>query len=707
MRYLRRRRTLKFVLAAECVRAATLFAQEKTSLEPVIVNAGRLEQSRFDAPASVDAVDAEAIGSTGTRVNLSSALFGVPGVVSLPRNNYAQDLQISIRGFGARSAFGLRGIRLIVDDIPATTPDGQGQASSVSLASTDRVEVLRGPLALLYGNASGGVIRTYTREAGSEPQANAEIYGGSQGLFRSDWQASGRYGTFGTVADFSTFYTDGWRANSAALREQFNTVLTFDQSPDTRIRVIANLYNMPFAKDPLGLTAAQLASNPGQAGTNALLNGTRKQVRQDQVGTVLDQKLSSEVQLQARGYVGTRDNLQYQASAIPGSPAATWIGLNRLYDGVGMQLSGRHSLAESIGVQWVAGIDLDRSSEDRQAGPTLNGEQVANSITRKENNTASNRDAFAQANWYFGEHWSAVTGVRFSNVTLSSRDNYLSDGNGSGDVSYHAASPIVGVTWHANDTLNLYANIGDGFETPTLAEVAYTRSGKNIIATFNPGLQAARSYHQEVGIKWRPMPNLMVDAALFRIRTDDEIVASLSSAGKTAYANAASTLRDGAELALRYRPDPHWRFDSALTFIQATYDTPFNSGATPVASGNALPGIPSRQLYTALNWYLDPTPPGPTGWRNGPGGAVEWIARSGIWVDDANSAYAGGTGIVNLRAWGAIKVAGLPLQAFASIDNITDRQYVGSVIVNQAQQQFYEPALRRTWTLGVRIFVPL
>ena len=207
------------------------------SLKEVTVTAGKIAQKRFDAPASISTVDGEAIRASGPQVNLSDALSGVPGVVALIRNNYAQDIQISIRGFGARAAFGTQGIRLIADDIPMSIPDGTGQASSMSLSSVDRIEVLRGPLAQLYGNSSGGVIQTFTREAGAVPELGAQLYTGSFGLARYDAQASGRSanGQVGIVADASTFNTDGWRANSAAKREQLNTVLTMDPQAGTRV----------------------------------------------------------------------------------------------------------------------------------------------------------------------------------------------------------------------------------------------------------------------------------------------------------------------------------------------------------------------------------------------------------------------------------------------------------------------------------------
>ena len=203
-------------------------AQAPLELPEVRVQSGLIEQRQFDAPASVQRVDGERIRASGPQVNLSDVLTAVPGVVALNRNNYAQDVQISIRGFGARAAFGLRGIRLLVDGIPATTPDGQGQASTVSLTSVDRIEVLTGPLAQIYGNAAGGVIQAYTREASAQPEAQTQLYVGSYGLRRSDWQLSGRSGQVGMVADFSTLDTQGYRAQSAARRQQLNSVLTLE-----------------------------------------------------------------------------------------------------------------------------------------------------------------------------------------------------------------------------------------------------------------------------------------------------------------------------------------------------------------------------------------------------------------------------------------------------------------------------------------------
>lgn len=342
--------------------AACLVALDGSTqtLESVTVQSGRLEQRQFDAPASVQLIDEAALRRAGPAVNLSEALAQAPGVVALNRNNYAQDVQISIRGFGARAAFGLRGIRLLTDGIPASTPDGQGQASTVHLPSAGRIEVLSGPLAQIYGNASGGVIQTFTRDPDAVPTVSAETLAGSFGLLRSNVQLAGRAGTVGLVADYGEFSTDGWREHSAARRQHFNGVLGMQLATDTRLRVVLNAFDMPYARDPLGLTWAQLA-NPRAAGSNAVAANTRKAVRQDQGGLVLEHRFDRDLRLQARTYSGTRENLQFQASN-------TWVGLDRQFGGAGLQLTGFGALDKAMTLDWVVGIDHDSSAERRQGG---------------------------------------------------------------------------------------------------------------------------------------------------------------------------------------------------------------------------------------------------------------------------------------------------------------------------------------------------
>ena len=697
------------------------YAQTNTSqFNEVIVQSGRLEQKQFDTPGSIYTVDSDTIRSSGPQVNISDVLNRAPGVVALNRNNYAQDLQISIRGFGSRAAFGLRGIRVITDGIPASMPDGQGQASTVSMTSTDRMEVLTGPLAQLYGNASGGVIQTYTREAGDTPEARMALYAGSFGMTRTDWQISQRTGNVGLVADYSTFAIDGYRVNSDTRRQQLNSVLTVDAKPDTRIKFIVNIFDMPYAKDALGLTAAQLAVNPAQPGTGALTASTRKTVKQEQTGAVVEHTVDSDLKLQARIYGGTRSNLQFQATTPAG-----WTGLDRRYEGMGLQANGKGKVFNDQNVNWVVGTDIDHAQEQRQSGNSTLGEKTPGSLKRNELNEASNRDYFAQANWSLGERYTLTTGVRQSNVTLKSRDDYLGDGfNGSGSRDYKATSPVLGLTWHAQDNLNIYVNQGKGFETPTMAEVAYSNSttnASNVVGQFNPNLNASYSNHLEVGTKWLPTSSARVDATWFQIKTSDELVVSRSASGQTSYANASKTTREGFELALRNQHNEHVRSQVSATVMRATYDEGFSSSSTtnnvttitPVPAGNSLPAIPKQQFFASLQWSEKGFVPAGQKPALGLEAGLDLISRSSMWANDTNSststdyARAPGFSQLNARVRQRYQVGPARVDAFLGVDNLTNKDTVSSVIVNQSKQQYFEPGLPRSWVVGVQSQIPL
>jgi len=670
------------------------YAQTEQPTDSILVQSGRLTQRQFDAPTAIYTIDAETIRNSGPQVNLSDVLARAPGVVALNRNNYAQDVQISVRGFGARSAFGLRGFRLITDGIPATTPDGQGQASTVSLTSAEKIEVLTGPLAQLYGNSAGGVIQVFTREADLTPTAQAQIFKGSYGLERTDWQFSQRAGKVGFVADYSTFDIQGYRNNSQARREQLNSVVTADLSADTRLKLIANVFRMPFAKDPLGLTAAQFLTNPKQAGNFALVNDSRKTVNQEQAGAVLEHKLDKDSRIQARIYGGNRENLQYQAAS---ATAGSWVGLERDFHGLGLQIQGKQNLQGGKAVDWVAGFDQDYAGENRQGGSAAAGQKTGN-VNRKELNESSNRDYFAQANWRVMPDWTFVTGVRQSHVQLKSKDDYLTDGvNGSGSVSYKAANPVMGATWHVSDHLNIYLNQGKGFETPTLSESVYTKSGNAVIGLFNANLIPSRSQHLELGSKWTPSPSTRVDAAAFRIKTDNEIVTSLSVGGRTAFTNASETWREGLELSARHAFNSNWRTQLTATVMNAEY-----ANGTSLA-GKSLPGIPQKQLFTSISWAEN-------GFQNtskktlqGKTASLDWIARSSLWANDVNDASgaAAGYGLLNARIKQGFEWRQTNFEAYLGVDNLTDKKAVSSVIINQAGRQYFEPLLPRNWVIGI------
>lgn len=675
------------------------------TLKDVVVSASRSEQRSFDAAAAVQVIDRDTIEGAGPQVNLSESLNRVPGLTILNRQNYAQDLQLSIRGFGARSAFGIRGIRLLIDGIPATTPDGQGQGSSVSLTSTDRMEVLRGPLALLYGNSSGGVIQAFTRDAPLEPEFGAQYYVGSFGMHRSDWQYAGKLGTdatgqggVGLVANYSTFDIGGYRANSNTERKQFNGKASFDLGTSTKMNVVFNRFDMPLAQDPLGLTAAQLAANPEQAGTNAAARGVRKVVLQNQLGTSLVHRIDKDRSLTARVYYGNRENLQYQVGvAATATALGAWVGLNRDYYGAGLQYNASSNVG-GVPVNWAAGIELDTSSERRQGGAAASGQKTT--TTRNEVNRAGNNDAFAQGTFLLSEKISLIAGLRYSQVNFNSQDEYLVDGNGSGSTSYTAANPVLGVTWHVNDVLNLYANMGKGFESPTLAEVAYNGAG---VPAFNTAINAASSRHFEMGAKWAPSAQSRVDFTLYRIDTTDEIVVASNTGGNSTFKNAPGTSRNGFELSATNRFGENWRGTLSASAIDAQFSQTFTTNAVTVVGGNKIPGIPQSSVFAELLWGTNLGSPRSSGTHAG----LEWIQSGRLYANDTNTVSVDGFSTLAAKVNHVWKIGKNSLSTYLRIDNLLDERYVGSVIVNQAAAQFYESAPGRNWTLGFKLNVPL
>jgi iron complex outermembrane receptor protein len=266
---------------------------DTAELSAIVVTATRVAQSSVDLPVSVDRVGRRAIAEGQLQVNLSESLITVPGVSVQSRQNYAQDLQLSVRGFGARSSFGVRGIRLYSDGIPGTMPDGQGQFSQFDLGSADHIEVLRGPFSALYGNSSGGVIAIFTEDAKPGYLFDGTAEYGTFNTQRYALKTEGDDGVINYVVDAAHFQTNGYRFHSDAERDNFNSKLRIATGEASTLTFVANVVETPSVQDPLGLTRAQLAADPRQAGVGAVPFNTRKSLDQEQVGAVYEGKLSA------------------------------------------------------------------------------------------------------------------------------------------------------------------------------------------------------------------------------------------------------------------------------------------------------------------------------------------------------------------------------------------------------------------------------
>jgi iron complex outermembrane receptor protein len=695
------------LLASGLLCSGVADAVEATT-ERVVVSATRVEQSSFDLPVAIDSVDAAAIHEQQLQVNLSESLARVPGVVAQNRQNYAQDLQVSTRGFGARSTFGVRGIRLYADGIPATMPDGQGQLSHFDLGSASRVEVLRGPFSALYGNSSGGVISLFTEDGKPGAAVEGDATFGSYGTRRVGLKASGDTGSLNYLVSGSEFHTDGYRDHSSVTRDLYNVKLRANPDRDSQLTFVANSIDMPQAQDPLGLTRAQFDTDPRQAGVGAQQFNTRKRVAQTQGGLQYERTLTPDDTLEATLYYGRRQSTQFQAIIVgaqtaPSSPGGV-IDLGRDYGGVDVRWTRRSTLAGEP-LRFSAGLNYETLDEQRRgyqnflgpsAAPTAYG--VLGALRRDESNRVSTFDQYLQAEWQPGTRWLLLAGVRHGAVKVNSHDQYLVNGDDSGAASYSATNPVLGVTFKATTGLNLYASFGRGFETPTLNEISYRSSGSGL----NFGLQPANSDHAEIGAKAILGHDMLLTAAAFHVKTRDEIAVLTNSGGRSIFQNVGGTTRDGLELAFDARLSHGLAFYSAYTWLRAVYADAFLTCtgapcATPtvaVGAGNSLPGIPRSTLYAELTWKH-----APSGFATG----LELRHAAQVYVNDINSDAAPAYTVANLRLGFAQRLGAWRLTEFYRVDNVGDRKYAGSVIVNEGNSRFFESAPGRAQMLGATL----
>jgi iron complex outermembrane receptor protein len=675
--------------AAVLVLAVPAMAQ---TLQEVVVSASREAQRSFDVPASVTVVGAGEIAAAGPRVNLSEVMGRVAGISVLDRQNYAQDLQLTIRGAGARSTFGIRGVRLVVDGIPATMPDGQGQASTISLPSTGRIEVLRGPLAQLYGNSAGGVVQAFTADAPSRPELRFGLDAGPEDMRRWGLQLAGRSGALDYLVDHSDFATDGWRDHGAARRRHTNARLRWDVTERTRLTLVANVFDQPWAEDPLGLTREQMQADPRQAVPSATQYQAGKDVSQRQLGLALEHRLDARRDLTVRVYGGQRDLFNRLSTPLSAQMAPTSAGgivvLDRHYDGLGVRHAHTLSLGEGQ-VRLSVGLDVERMREHRQGYVNDSGRQ--GELKRDEDDRVESLGLYAQADWAINEDWSAVAGLRANRVRFRIDDHFVRPDNpdDSGRVRHSATHPVLGLTRHLGDRANVYVNVGRGFETPTLAELAYRTGGSGP----NLALAPSRSTHAELGLKAHVAEGQRLDVALFDIRSRDEIVVAAASGGRTIYTNAGRTRRTGMEVTYSAQWTPEWHGYLALSTLNARFVDAFHGGTQFVPAGNRIPGVLNRMLFGELAWR-------PRAW---PGftAALELVRRGSMVVDDVNSDHVAAVTLWNLRLGWQRSFGAWTVGAQLRVNNVGDKAYVGSVIVNDGNRRFFEPAPGRQWGLGV------
>lgn len=686
------------LLAAGTATAAA--PDDVTTLARVQVTATRMPLEADDAPAAVSVVGLREQSRDVLGTTVSEQLRDVPGVLARSRQNFAQDEQLSIRGFGTRASFGIRGVRLYVDGIPATMPDGQGQLSHFPLLDAERIEVLRGPFSALYGNAAGGVLQLFTVDGASPGELTTEVAAGSHASRRVGVELRDAHGAVDYVLGLNHFATDGYREHSRAERTLFNGKVNVVRG-GTRLTLVANALSAPHALDPLGLDRVQFQADPSQAIDAARRFNTRKSVSQRQLGATLTHDAGHHVQVRLLAYAGQRDTTQFlaipvatQANPLSGGGV---IDLSAPYAGVDASWTWTSTLAQRP-LELVAGMNFDRQQQDRHGYENFLGTQlgVRGAVRLSQDDDVRAFDQYVQATWHPTDRLRVMGGVRHGEIRFRSRDRYITAGNpdDSGNVRYRATSPVIGIGLKASPHWQWFAAWGRGFETPTFNELAYRADGGS---GPNFALRPARTRSVDAGAKFRH-DEATSEFVLFRADTRDELTVATSSGGRTTFQNAGAARRQGAEFSAQLPLGPRWRGEFALTWLDATFrdgflactGVPCVAADTPVSAGTRIPGVPRTSAYAALQW----------------GNTVGWHLRmdaqhiGAMTVNNFDDERAPAYTVFGASSGYGFRAPGGDGRFFLAVENLADRRYAGSLIVNEGNRRYYEPAPGRNFSAG-------
>jgi len=648
----------------------------QTGIETLVVT-GTRNQEKTPGSQHMDAGQL----SPGARADAAEWLQGVAGVQADSRSNYAQDTRITLRGFGARAAFGVRGIDLQIDGIPLSMPDGQGQFSGVMLDGVSAIKVITGPVAALYGNGAGGVINLTT----SAPEVNRLSLGSTvdeEGLSRHRWVGEWRDAELGVRLQGSQLEADGNRPHARAERDQLGAQVYYRFDNGIQAQWRFDQEDAPLLQDPLGLTETQWQTDPYQLNSGAELFNTRKSIHHQQQAFSLRQERGNQ-RWQIALWQGERRIRQYLA--LKGDALASAGGvvdLNRHFQGVNGNYTWDFSLADrptsfTLGGEWSAMKDARKGF--------VNDGGVQGDLRRNELNKARNGDTYALLQWHATDSWQWLLGMRRAQVDLKVNDDVVIPGfnaDDSGERNFGRTAESLSTRYTLNEHFSFYAATGKGFETPTLTEMAYTNNDQG----FNNKLAAAVNRQYEMGADYH---NTGITAALtlFGIKTRDELVVDQSVNGRTTYKNAAATDRKGIELKGSYAINQQLDVRAVFNYLDAVYTR------GPFAS-RQLPGIATYNHVVQLTW---------SPWPNDKlklGASANY--RSRVATSDDNQTKAPAYTTVDIFIAGKVD-AFLHAEWWIKLANCTDENYVGSVIVNQTNGRAFEPAGGRNLAAGVNI----
>lgn len=688
---------IKYIYPLTLLIISQLVLSNEINLTERVVTVKSQELKLLDVPGSVNLISSQDISKATLKVNLSEVLDETPGVLALDRGNYAKDISLSVRGFGTRSqTAGIRGQQIFIDGIPLTLPDGQSQSQNISLGTAGRIEIIKGPLATLYGNASGGVIQIYTRVPENRILHAEQIFG-SWNQYKSEYQLADNLGQASYLIDYSTYKSDGYRLNSQIMREHLNGIFTYQINDDLKLKLSANAFDEPYAYDPRTLTLADALNNSYKS-TSPVIDRLRKVTQQNQFGQSLEYKLNSSSHIALSTYFGDRSVQQFSTPSTL-STAAKYIESQRDYNGINLAFNTRNQFYERpIDITLTA--TTSSATEQYIQGNAQNGDPIPNLVLRRDERVMSSSSFASQANFHLTDNLSLLAGLRQTNVKVNSDDKLqqISQGN----ISYNNLGYILGVSNLIGDKTNLYFNYGIGFETPTLTEVSYTRVGSVNQNVFNTSLKEAKNSQYELGVRSFMDKKSYIDLTGFLIKTKNEIAVDLNPNGSNiSYKNIPEgTTRKGLELSYIIYPIDSIKFKMMGTLMQAEFDASYISGSAFVPAGNRVPGVPQKNFVLGAQYSNKNFIQNQYGFSQGWLVGYDLSYMGNIYTADANDLKAPSYSLHRLSLSYGWDIQGINLSFVGRLNNIFDKRYVSSIQVSNPIP--FEPGAPKNWLMGLR-----
>ncbi len=653
------------------------FAAAAAEPEVVEVRASRMGQSLANIAGAVSVVDKQEIQLGRQQFALDESLNRVPGMFSQNRYNFAQDLRISLRGFGARANFGIRGIRMFVDGIPSTVTDGQSVIDDVDLGAIERVEVIRGPSSSLYGSSSGGVISLYTESGTPDPYAEARLTVGEYDHQKYHIKTGGEVDRLNYFMSASHLSYEGFRDHSELRQTTFNSKFTYDINENSDLQVVFNAMDSPTREDSGALSPAEVAVDREQAQPRNLSSNAGEEIDQQKLGFTYTYNLDDRHEITLRNYYIWRDFETFLpiGSHIPFVADDGVTGFDRFFFGGGAQYTFTSELFGRPN-QVSIGVDVDSQTDDRQR--YINNAGVKGALTFDQEEQADAIGVYIRNIFALTDTLQLTVGGRYDSVELEVDDAFLANGNQSSKIDFDEFNPTVGLNWNAWGNMNLFANYATSFETPTFTELANPARALNVNLGGFANVTAQTSDSFEFGMRGALTPRINVDVAYFTMQVDDEVT-NVTNVGNRSFFENADTDRQGVEAAAVVDLFDGLRLTTAYTWSDFEFDK-FTTSPTTV--GKELPGIPEHQFYAELAYTHT------TGFY----AAWDVIHVGKFYADNANTLAAGDHTVSNLRLGHEFMVGLIRFGPYIGVNNLFDEDYFANVRLNAFGGRAFEPA---------------